>query len=67
MGYLDLENGGIKMPVQKATKNGKPGYKWGKSGTVYIYTPGDEESRKRAKKKAEKQGKAVYSTGWREK
>ena len=54
------------MPVQKATKNGRPGYRWGSSGKVYTYTPGDEEGRKRAKKKAEKQGQAVRSTGWRE-
>lgn len=55
------------MPVQRCTKNGKPAYRWGKSGKAYTYTAGDEESRKRAKKKAEKQGIAVRGTGWREK
>lgn len=54
------------MPVQRVVKGNKVGYKWGQSGKVYYYTPGNEESRKRAKKKAEKQGQAVRSTGWRE-
>ena len=55
------------MPVRKVTKDGKPGYQWGMTGKVYTYTSGDKESRERAKKKAEKQGQAVRSTGWREK
>ncbi len=54
------------MPIQKASKNGKPGYKWGQSGKIYTYTPGNKASRERAKKKAEKQGQAVRSTGWRD-
>ncbi len=39
------------MPVMKTTKNGKTGYRWGKSGKVY--------TGKDAKKKAEAQGRAV--------
>jgi len=39
------------MPIQKCTKNGKSGYKWGKSGTCYV-GPG-------AREKALKQGRAI--------
>lgn len=53
------------MPVKRVFKNDKPGYQWG-SGTIYVYIPGNKASRERAKKKAEKQGRAVRSTGWRE-
>jgi len=41
------------------TKNGKPGFKWGKSGKCYVYTPGNKISRKQAKVKAIKQGLAI--------
>lgn len=44
------------MPVHR-TKDG--GYKWGKSGKTYYG--------KDAKEKAEKQGKAVRASGWKEK
>ena len=54
------------MPIERATKDGKPGFRFGKSGKIYTYTPGDKESRERARKKAEKQGRAVRSTGWKE-
>lgn len=54
------------MPVQRGTSNGKPCYKWGNSGKCYTYTAGNEESRKRAKQKAEAQGRAVYSSGYKE-
>lgn len=50
---------GESMPLKRCTKDGKPGYKWGDSGKCYPYTPGDEESRKRAKEKAKKQGRAI--------
>ncbi len=42
------------MPVHK-TKSG--GYQWGKSGKTYYG--------KDAKKKAQKQGKAVRASGWK--
>ena len=54
------------MPVERAIKDGKPGFRFGKSGKIYIYTPRDKESRERARKKAEKQGRAVRSMGWKE-
>lgn len=44
------------MPVRKCAENGKPGYRYGKSGKCYTYTPGNEASRKRAKQKAIIQG-----------
>lgn len=47
------------MPVEKCTKNGKPGYRWGNGGTCYPYTAGDDASQNRAKKKALKQGEAI--------
>jgi len=40
------------MPVRKT----KEGYKWGRTGKVYP-----------TRKQAAKQGKAVYSTGWKDK
>ena len=55
------------MPIERVTKNGKPGYRFGKSGKVYTYTAGDEASRKRARAKAAKQERAIRSTGWKEK
>ena len=47
------------MPVKNCNKKGKPGYKWGDSGTCYTYTPGNEKSKKAAKAKAHKQGAAI--------
>jgi hypothetical protein len=47
------------MPLTRSTKNGKPGYKWGKSGKVYTYTPGNNASKERAKQKALRQGRAI--------
>lgn len=39
------------MPIHR-TKSG--GYQWGKTGKVY-----------KSKAKAERQGRAIYATGWR--
>lgn len=47
------------MPVQRTQANGKPGYRWGTEGKVYTYTPGNKDSRERAKRKAEAQGRAI--------
>jgi hypothetical protein len=47
------------MPIKSCKLDNKPGYKWGDEGKCYTYTPGDETSRKAAKKKAIKQGLAV--------
>jgi len=47
------------MPVKNCKKDGKNGYKWGDSGYCYTYTTGNESSRKRAKDKAIRQGRAI--------
>lgn len=49
------------MPTKSCRKDGKPGYKWGDEGKCYTYTSGDEESRKRAKEKADAQGRAIHA------
>lgn len=47
------------MPVQSCQVKNKPGFKWGKSGKCYSYTPGNEKSRLRAIEKAKAQGRAM--------
>ncbi len=42
------------MPVMRCTIDGKPGYKWGESGTCY---PGED-----GKEKAIKQGQAIEAS-----
>ncbi len=54
------------MPVKRVQTLKGPGYRWGSSGKIYTYTPKNKASRERAKKKAEKQGQVVRSTGWRD-
>jgi len=54
------------MPIHDCQEDGKPGYQWGKSGKCYTYTKGNEEEKKTAKAKAEKQAKAIYASGYRE-
>lgn len=53
------------MPIMGCQSNGRPGYKWGKSGKCYTYNPGSETSRKRAKQKAILQGVAIKKSGYR--
>jgi hypothetical protein len=50
------------MPVHRTTENGKPAYQYGQEGKKYTYTAGNEESRRRAREKAEKQGRAIKSS-----
>lgn len=47
------------MPVRVCQINNQPGFKWGTEGKCYEYTPGDEESKNDAKKKAISQGVAI--------
>jgi hypothetical protein len=47
----------IDMPVMPCQLNGKPGFKWGKSGKCYTYS--SEQGKKTARDKAAKQGRAV--------
>lgn len=53
------------MPVRRTTKGSKPAYQWGDSGKRYAYTPGNRESRERAKRKARAQGRAAHASGYR--
>jgi hypothetical protein len=54
------------MPVHRTKKNGKPAFQWGAEGKKYPYTPGDKKSREEAKRKAQRQGRAVRSSGYKE-
>jgi hypothetical protein len=50
------------MPIVNCTKSGKPGFKWGSENkSCFTYTPGNEASKKRARNKAELQGRAIES------
>jgi hypothetical protein len=52
------------MPLRRTTVNGKPAFQYGERGKKYVYTAGDPESRKRAKKRAIKQAMAIsHRTG----
>jgi hypothetical protein len=53
------------MPVHRGSDSSGPFYQWGKSGKKYRYTSGDADSRKRAKGKAERQGKAARASGYK--
>lgn len=54
------------MPVERVTQDGRPGYRWGESGTFYAYTPGNEASRARAEARATRQGQAARAAGYEE-
>lgn len=47
------------MPIQSCSDDDKPGFKWGDGGKCYTYTPGDEQSKMDARKKALAQGIAI--------
>ena len=47
------------MPIQPCQLQGRPGYRYGPTGTCYTYTPNSERSRKRAHDKAATQGRAI--------
>lgn len=50
------------MPVQSCQNDGKPGFRWGKQGKCYIYTPGNKESMDRARNRAAEQGRAIEAS-----
>jgi len=54
------------MPVQECTLNGKPGYRYGKSGKCYTYTRGDKSSEADALSKAHAQESAIKHSGYKE-
>jgi hypothetical protein len=47
------------MPVETCQVDGSPGYRWGDHGKCYRYEVNNEWSRKRARAKAERQGRAI--------
>lgn len=47
------------MPMQRCSKGGKPGFRWGNEGVCYTYDPKSEASRNTAKRKAFNQGIAI--------
>lgn len=47
------------MPVREVLQDGRPGYRWGESGRVYFFTPGDDASREAARGRAQAQGRAA--------
>ena len=47
------------MPVERGRDSKGPYYRWGDEGKKYHYTPGDEDSREKAKRRAAKQGRAI--------
>ena len=55
------------MPIRRGRDSNGPYYQWGVTGKRYYYSPNDEASRERAKKRAEAQRTAIYASGWREK
>lgn len=55
------------MPINRCQIDGKPGFKFGKSGKCFPYTPGDTKSRERARNKAQAQERAIRASGFKEK
>lgn len=47
------------MPLERCTSGGRPGYRWGKHGKCYTYTPGNARSRSVARARAMRQGRAI--------
>lgn len=47
------------MPVARVQTPQGPAYRWGSTGRAYRYTPGDPDSRRRARLRAERQGRAI--------
>lgn len=56
-----------KMPVRRGNDGHGPFYQWGNSGKRYYYVSNNPASRERARRRAEAQAAAIYSSGWREK
>lgn len=54
------------MPTRRGLDSKGPYYKWGNNGKKYYYIVNNNKSRLIAKSKANKQGQAIYSIGWRE-
>ena len=53
------------MPIHSGKDKQGSFYQWGKTGKKYYYVSSNEESRKRAYKKAQAQQIAIYSSGYK--
>ena len=53
------------MPVRRGTDSKGCFYKWGNYGAKYYYKSGSAVSRENAKKKANKQARAIYASGYK--
>lgn len=53
------------MPIHSGKDKQGSFYQWGKTGKKYYYVSSNEESRKRAYKKAQAQQTAIYSSGYK--
>lgn len=54
------------MPVERCRRGGKPGFRWGKHGKCYTYTPGSEQEKALARALALRQGRAIKARQGRE-
>ena len=52
------------MPVKQGKDSKGPYFRWGSSGAKYYFTAGNPDSRKKARDKASKQGKAAHASGY---
>lgn len=59
------ETKGVPMPVHRSKDSEGPYYQWGESGKKYRYESGNKQSREKARKKAERQGRAARASGYR--
>lgn len=53
------------MPVHRGADSKGPFYQWGDNGKRYYYQANNKRSREIAKTKANLQGRAAYSHGYR--
>ena len=51
------------MPVQHGKDDNGTFYRWGRAGKKYYYKANNAESRRQARQKAERQGRAIRSGG----
>jgi len=54
------------MPIRRTTKNGRPAFQFGTTGKKFGFTAGNAESRERAKRRAKRQERAIFASGFRE-
>jgi len=50
------------MPLQRCQKNGRPAFRWGKTGKCYAYRESDPASRRAARERALRQARAIEAS-----